>query len=58
MGTRNHEYLPIAGKERIEASAGLTQEAFRTDDRAKLLRAIVSHDPHGQISQPNPVAAG
>jgi hypothetical protein len=58
MGTRDHEYLPITREEWIETSACLTQQAIRTDDRAKLLQAMVSYDPHGQVSQSNPVAPG
>jgi hypothetical protein len=57
MGTRNHKYLPITGKEWIETTACLSQEALRTDNRAELLRAVVPHDLHGQIPQPNPIAA-
>src|SRR5690349_3854436 len=57
MGVRDHEYLPIARKQRIKTSAGLTQEALGTDNRAELLRAIVSRDPHGQVSQASPIAA-
>ena len=54
MGTRDYEYLPIRGKEWIQTSACLTQQALRTDNRAELLRAIVSRDPKGQVSQPWP----
>lgn len=57
MGVRDHEYLPIARKQRIKTNAGLTQEALRTDNRAELFRAIVSRDPHGQVSQASPIAA-
>jgi hypothetical protein len=45
MGTREHEYLPVTGKEWSETSACLPQEALRTGDRAELLRTMVSDDP-------------
>ena len=57
MGVRDHECLPIARKQRIKTSAGLTQEALSTDNRAELFRAIVSRDPQGQVSQASPIAA-
>src|SRR5271154_7064565 len=57
MSTRNHEYLPIARIDWIETSACLTQQALRAGDRAELLRAMVSHYPDGQVSQPYSIAA-
>jgi hypothetical protein len=57
MHTRDHECLPVAREERIEAASRLAKKALPTYDRAELLRALVAHDPLGQPSQPHPVAA-
>src|SRR5579863_9140968 len=54
---RNHEYLAIARKEWTETGACLTQQARLSDNRTELLRAIVPHDPNGQVSQAIPFAA-
>jgi hypothetical protein len=58
MGIGNHERLPIARKQRVKTSTRLPQQTVRADKRAKLLRPVISRDPHSQLSQPGPVAAG